>query len=314
MEQQYLSLIERILSKGTLEMGRNGTTLSVFGETMKFSLQDGVLPVLTTKKVSWKNCLKELLWFISGKTNNKILNEQCVHIWDMNCTQEFLTSRGLDYEPGELGPIYGFQWRHFNAPYPRNKSYVKSCLEGCLENCLEVEPDVTQSGIDQLQNIITMLKDPVQRFSRRLVMTAWNPCQLDDMALPPCHIFVQFNVRQGNLIEDGKKERDKLSCIMYQRSADVGLGMPYNITSYSIFTHLLAIHCDMEADEFIYMIGNAHIYEQHIEPLKHQLRLIPKPFPRISIQSKPDIDDYVFDDFNVYSYLSHPIISMKMVP
>ena len=231
-EQQYLDLIKNILDNGTWEEGRNGRTKSVFGSSMRFDLTNGQIPILTTKKTAWKTCLKELLWFIRGETDNKLLQEQGVHIWDGNTTREFLDSRGLNYREGLIGPGYGFQWRNFNAPYDQETG-------GPMEK-----------GVDQLQQIIDALKDPAQRTSRRLVMSAWNPCQLNEMALPPCHILCQFNVHDGN----------KLSCCMMQRSSDFFLGIPFNVASYSMLTHLLAKHCGLEAYEFVHFMGNCHIY------------------------------------------------------
>ena len=222
-EYQYLNLLKTIIDDGHWEEGRNGRTKSVFGASMRFSLQNGKIPIITTKKTAWKVCLKELLWFIRGDTDNKLLQNQNVHIWDGNSSKEFMESRGLDhYSEGKLGPIYGYQWRNYNAPY--DSITGKSIIS---EN--------GYSGIDQLQQIIDALKDPKQRTSRRLVMTAWNPCQLDEMALPPCHILCQFNVHDGN----------KLSCALYQRSCDAGLGESFNIASYSFLTHLLAKHCGL---------------------------------------------------------------------
>ena len=240
-EQQYLDLIKDILETGTKENGRNGNTLSLFGKMMKFSLADGIIPILTTKKLPWKTCLKELLWFMSGSTDNSKLNEQGVHIWDANCSRQFLNNANLThYKENELGPIYGHQWRHFNAEWHGN------------------ECDYSGYGVDQLQYIIDSLKNPEIRNSRRLVMTAWNPCQINEMALPPCHILCQFNVSGGN----------KLSCALYQRSGDVGLGVPFNISSYCFLTHILAKHCGLVAHEFVYFLGNCHIYDDHIEAMQ----------------------------------------------
>jgi len=299
-EEQYLNLIREILLKGTWEEGRNGKTKSIFGSSMRFSLANGQIPILTTKKTAWKTCLKELLWFVRGDTDNKLLQEQGVHIWDGNSTREFLDSRGLNhYEEDELGPIYGYQWRHFNAPYITKKEHNMSV--GLPEN--EETYNVT-GGIDQLQQIIDSLKDPLQRTSRRLIMTAWNPCQLDNMALPPCHCFCQFNVHNGN----------QLSCAMYQRSSDCALGIPFNIASYSFFTHLIAKHCGLEAYEFVHFMGNSHIYEDHIEPMKEQIKRNPYPFPTVSIkQVRDNINDYQIDDFEIINYQSHDAIKMKMV-
>ena len=288
-EYQYLNIVQHILENGFWEEGRNGKTKSIFGNSMRFSLKDGKIPILTTKKTAWKTCLKELLWFIRGETNNKILKEQGVHIWDANGSREFLDSRGLfNYEEDELGPIYGRQWRQFNKPF-----FSKG------------QEDITkEEGIDQLQQIIDALKDPNQRTSRRLIMTAWNPCQLHQMALPPCHILCQFNVHDGN----------KLSCMMMQRSADFFLGIPFNIASYSILTHLLAKHCGLEAYEFIHCMGNCHLYENAIDAAKLQITREPFEFPTLSIkQIKENINDYQVEDFEIHNYKSHEAIKVAMI-
>jgi thymidylate synthase len=300
-EYQYLRLIDDIIRKGTWEEGRNGKTKSIFGGMMRFSLKDGQIPILTTKKTAWKTCLKELLWFIRGDTDNKILKGQGVHIWDANGSREFLDSRGLNLYPEDmLGPIYGYQWRNFNANY--------NCFSGkrLLDNDpTDVHKDTIHfKGVDQLQQIIDALKDPKQRTSRRLIMTAWNPAQIDKMALPPCHVMCQFNVHDGN----------KLSCAMFQRSGDFPLGIPFNIASYSFLTHLIAKHCGLEAYEFVHFVGNCHIYEDHIEPMKEQLGRKPFLFPTVSIkQVREKIDDYQVEDFEVHNYQSHEAIKMKMV-
>jgi thymidylate synthase len=236
--------------------------------------------------------LKELLWFIRGDTNTKHLQEQNVHIWDGNSSREFLDSQGLTlYPEGMIGPSYGYQWRFFGANY----------------NCFTGKPltnDRPYHGIDQLQQIIEQLKNLETRNSRRLVMSAWNPKQMHEMALPPCHILCQFNVHDGN----------KLSCSMYQRSVDVGLGQPFNIASYSFLTHLLAKHCGLVAHEFVYFFGNAHIYEEHIEPLTEQLTRDPHKFPTIDIKHKHEnINDYTIDDFELCNYKHHSAIKMDMV-
>jgi thymidylate synthase len=254
---------------------------------MRFSLANGKIPILTTKKTAWKTCLKELLWFISGKTSNKLLLDQGVHIWDGNASREFLDSRGLNhYEVNELGPIYGHQWRHFNAKWQGDAH------------------DYSGEGVDQLQQIIDALKDPKQRTSRRLIMTAWNPSQLDEMSLPPCHNFCQFNVHDGN----------QLSCAMYQRSSDEFLGQPINIASYSFLTHLLAKHCGLQAYEFVYFIGNCHIYENAIDACKLQITREPFPFPTVTIkQVRENINDYQVDDFIINNYQHHEPIKVEMV-
>ena len=300
-EQQYLDLIKDILARGTWEEGRNGKTKSIFGHSMRFSLANGQIPILTTKKTAWKTCLKELLWFIRGETDNKLLKSQGVHIWDGNSTREFLDSRGLqNYEEDELGPIYGRQWRHFNAPYITNKE--KKFAEGLPEN--EQTYYNVKGGVDQLQQIIDALKDPAQRTSRRLIITAWNPCQLEQMALPPCHVMCQFNVHDGN----------QLSCAMYQRSNDEACGTSFNIASYSFLTHLLAKHCGLEAYEFVYLKGNCHIYEEHVDGLKLQITREPYPFPTVSIkQIRDNINDYQVDDFILENYQHHDPIKFQMV-
>lgn len=287
-EEQYLNLLREILERGTWEEGRNGRTKSVFGHSMRFSLKNGTIPILTTKKTAWKSCLKELLWFIRGDTDTKILQNQNVHIWDGNTTREFLDSRGLQhYREGLIGPGYGFQWRHFNAAYNADTGSPRD-----------------ETGIDQLNQIVEALKDPAQRTSRRLIMTAWNPLQLNEMALPPCHIMCQFNVHDGN----------KLSCAMYQRSCDVPLGSPFNIASYSFLTHLLAKHCGLEAYEFVYFMGNCHIYEDHIEPMRTQIERKPFEFPTIEIKTLRDnINEYDIEDFVINGYQSGEQIRMNMV-
>ena len=225
---------------------------------MRFSLQNGTIPFLTTKKLAWKTCFKELMWFIQGKTDNKDLTNQGVHM-SGNANRKFLDSRGLTHrKEGDLGPIYGFQWRHFNAEYKDSSTNYDG------------------QGIDQLQSIINSLKDPSQRSSRRLIMTAWNPSYLDSMALPPCHVLCQFNVRQNKF----------LSCSLYQRSGDVGLGVPFNIASYSFLTHILAVHYDLIAEDFVYFLGNTHIYKDHVDVLKQQIERSPFNFPKLEIKKK----------------------------
>jgi thymidylate synthase len=301
-EYQYLNLLENILENGTWEEGRNGKTKTIFGSSMRFSLAGGQIPILTTKKTAWKTCLKELLWFIRGETDNKILKTQSVHIWDANGSREFLDSRGLQkYEVDELGPIYGKQWRHFNKPYVTNKQNELSSFKNLSSWSDDFKED---QGVDQLQEIIDQLKDPLKRTSRRLIMTAWNPSQLKNMALPPCHIFCQFNVHDGN----------KLSCSMYQRSNDTILGQPFNIASYSFLTHLLAKHCGLEAYEFIHFMGNCHLYENAIDAAKLQITRKPHRFPTLTInQVRDNINDYQVEDFELHNYVSHEAIKVAMV-
>lgn len=272
-EKQYLTIIKEICLTGNKIEGRNGFTYSKNGASMYFTLEHNTIPIMTTKKVAIKTCLKELLWFLSGSTNNEILNDQNVHIWDKNAE----TSK-------DLGPIYGHQWRHFNAPY------------------VDCDTDYTNQGIDQIQYIIDCLKDPVKKYSRRLVLSSWNPCQLNQMSLPPCHILMQFNVAN-----------DELSCSLYQRSADLGLGVPFNILSYCALTHLIAHHCNLKAKEFIYHIGNAHVYDDHYDALLEQVEKEPYEFAKININHRYEsINEYELKDIDILHYKSHEPIVLKM--
>ena len=284
-EYQYLKLVRNIISMGYKQKSRNGNTRYLIGQQMRFPLTNNTIPLITTKKLAWKVCLKELLWFISGKTDNTILQKQGVKIWNDNASSEFLRSRGLiDNFEGDLGPIYGHQWRHYDAQY------------------FDADFNYKGMGIDQLQNMIDMLKDKKERNSRRLILSAWNPNQLDMMALPPCHVMFQCHVINDN----------KLSLTLYQRSGDVGLGIPFNIASYSFLTHMIAKICNLEPYEFIHFIGNAHIYEEHIENLSIQLNRLPYAFPKIELNYKSNIDDYTLEDINIENYKYHEKINMNM--
>ena len=288
-EKQYLGLISSILDKGEFQQGRNGNVYSSIGKSMRFSLKNNTMPLLTTKKVAWKTCLKELLWFIKGDTNNKLLKDDNVGIWNGNGTREFLDSRRLYHlNEDDLGPVYGHQWRFWNAPYSKKL--------GCSEN-------YDGKGIDQLQNIIDTLNHPTDKYSRRIIMSAWNPEQLNEMALPPCHVLSQFKVTNDN----------ELSCILYQRSGDIGLGIPFNIASYSFLTHLLAKHCNLKAKEFIHFIGDAHIYDDHCNILKQQIKREPYSFPQITIENTYDnINNYEVKDFTIKNYKYHNALKMDM--
>jgi len=288
-EKQYLRVISNILDNGEFQKGRNGNVYSSIGESMRFSLKNNTIPLLTTKKVAWKTCLKELLWFIKGNTNNKLLKNDNVSIWNGNGTREFLDSRGLYHlKEDDLGPVYGHQWRYWNASYSKNL--------GCLEN-------YDGKGIDQLQNVIDLLNHPTDKYSRRIIMSSWNPEQLNEMALPPCHVLSQFKVTNDN----------ELSCILYQRSGDMGLGIPFNIASYSLLTHLLAKHCNLKAKEFIHFIGDAHIYDDHCNILKQQVNRESYPFPQLIIENKYDnINNYEVEDFIVENYYYCDALKMNM--
>ena len=286
-EKQYLDLITDILDNGELVVGRNGTNKVIIGSMMKFSLHNNKIPILTTKKVAWKTCLKELLWFISGSTSNKILKSQNVKIWNDNASREFLDSRNLQHlEEDDLGPVYGFQWRHFNAPYSDSSA------------------DYTNQGIDQLAKLIENLKNPETRYARRHILTAWNPCQVDEMALPPCHLLCQFNVTG----------EDKLSCCLYQRSGDVGLGVPFNIASYSFLTYIIADMCNLKADKFVHFISNAHIYDDHFDGLREQVKREPYEFPTLKIEKNnyTNINDYKLMNFSLKNNKHNGVIKLNM--
>lgn len=286
--KQYLDLCKKILNEGHYKDDRTGTgTYSIFGYQARYNLSDG-FPLLTTKKVFLRGIIHELLWFISGSTNIKYLVDNNVHIWDDWAYKAYKNSdefegedmkqfaeriKGLDANDpfvkkwGELGPVYGRQWRNFN-----------------------------EEGVDQLAILIDQIKNNPN--SRRLIISAWNPCEVDQMALPPCHSFMQFYVIDG-----------KLSCQLYQRSADVFLGVPFNIASYSLFTMMIAQVCGLKAGEFIHTMGDAHIYSNHVEQIKLQLTREPKKLPNMKINPNvKSIFDFKIDDFTLEDYDPYPAI------
>ena len=286
-EYQYLNLLKKVISEGIETDSRNSKVYSLFGERMVYDLQKG-FPLITTKFVGYKTILRELLWFISGSTSNKDLTDKKVNIWTQNSSREFLDERGLDYEEGDLGPVYGFQWRHFGAEYVSHGT------------------DYTGQGHDQLKNVIHLLKtDP---HSRRIIMNAWNPVDLDKMALPPCHVMCQFNVNQ----RDGT-----LNCQLYQRSGDMFLGVPFNIASYAFLTHILAVLTGYKVGNLIHVLGDTHIYESHIEAAKTQLERIPHQFPELIISDAvtevTDIDELKEEYFTIKNYDHHDKISAQMI-
>lgn len=283
-EMQYLDTIRRIIDTGDKRVDRTGVgTLSIFGTQMRYSLRDNVLPLLTTKRVFFRGVAEELLWFIRGSTNAKDLQEKNIHIWDGNSTREFLDASGfIDREEGDLGPVYGFQWRHFGAKY-------KTCHD-----------DYTGEGIDQLSEVINRIKN--NPTDRRIIMSAWNPIDIPQMALPPCHCLAQFYVANG-----------ELSCQLYQRSADMGLGIPFNIASYALLTHMIAHVAGLKAGEFVHTTGDTHVYLNHVEPLQEQLQRVPKRFPTLHFKRNvQSIDDFQFEDFEVRDYNPYPTIKMQM--
>lgn len=261
--------------------------------------------MLTTKKVFVKGIIEELLWFIRGSTNAKELSAKGVKIWDGNSSRQYLDAYGFaDREEGDLGPVYGFQWRHYGAQYQN------------------MYTDYTGQGIDQLKECIEKIKN--QPNDRRIIMCAWNPVDIPKMALPPCHCLVQFYVSNG-----------QLSCMLYQRSADMvffllfnviheyntelngfflkGLGVPFNIASYAILTHMIAHITGLEAGEFVHTIGDCHVYLNHVSALEEQVKREPKSFPRLNIKRQvKDIEDFKYEDFEILDYNPHPIIKMEM--
>ena len=283
-ECQYISLLYNVMDTGTYVKDRTGVgCLTKFGTSMRFSLRDNTLPLFTTKKVFFKGVVEELRWFLRGETSSKSLNERGVKIWDGNATREFLDMNGFkDRDEGDLGPIYGFQWRHFGAPYLRS------------------DVDYTGMGVDQIAKLIENIRTNPN--SRRHILTAWNPTDIGNMALPPCHILAQFHVCHG-----------ELSCLLYQRSADLGLGVPFNVASYSLLTHLIAKFTGLKAGEFIHVMGNTHIYMNHIMSLQEQMSRIPKAFPKLYIRrSARSIDEWQMSDLELEGYSPHPPIPMAL--
>jgi len=284
-EYQYINEIKEIIAKKDLRKNRTEVkTLSKFGSRFEFDLSNDTIPLLTTKKVFWKAIVEELLWFLSGSTDSKILENKGINIWKQNTSREFLDKTGLShYREGDVGPVYGFQWRHFGAAY-----------KGC-------DADYTGQGIDQITNTINLIKnDPG---SRRIIISAWNVNDLDKMCLNPCHTLCQAFV-----------EDDTLSLQMYQRSGDMGLGIPFNIASYALLTILLA-HCTgLRPGRFIHIIGDSHVYENHIEALKQQIERDPRPFPKIKINKEiTDIFSFKYEDLTLINYNPYETIKMDMV-
>jgi thymidylate synthase len=261
--RQYLDLMQRVLSEGTEKHDRTGTgTRSVFGHQMRFRLADG-FPLTTTKKLHVKSIVYELLWFLAGETNVKFLNDHGVTIWD----------EWAD-ETGELGPVYGKQWRSWPAP--------------------------GGGSIDQIANVADAIRRNPD--SRRLIVTAWNPAQIDGMALPPCHCLFQFYVAEG-----------RLSCQLYQRSADVFLGVPFNIASYALLTEMMAQATGLEPGEFIHTFGDAHLYLDHLEQARLQLSRAPRPLPRLRLNpAVTDIFAFRYEDITLEGYDAHPHIKAKV--
>ena len=280
---------------GECRNDRTGTgTLSLFGTQSRYDLSNGTIPLLTTKQVFVRSIIEELLWFVKGSTNSKELSSKNVKIWDANGSRAFLDRCGFkDREEGDLGPVYGFQWRHFGATY---------------ETC---RSDYTGRGVDQLGNLIEQIK--TNPSSRRLILCAWNAADLPSMALPPCHCLAQFYVHKGAQSETASI-RPKLSCQLYQRSGDLGLGVPFNIASYAVLTHMIAHVTGMQAGELVHTLGDAHVYLNHVDALEEQLKRTPvDPFPTLHFKRDvKDIDDFTYDDFEIRNYKHQGKITMKM--
>ena len=255
--KQYLEILRDVMENGQDADNRTGVyARKVFGRQMRFDLSKG-FPLVTTKKTFFRGIVHELIWLLSGNTNIKYLLDNNVHIWD----------EWAD-ENGDLGPVYGHQWRNFNS-----------------------------QGYDQIRDIIERIKKNPQ--DRRIIVSAWNPAQIEQMALPPCHCFFQFDVTP-----DGK-----LNCMLYQRSCDLFLGVPFNIASYSLLTMMIAQVCGLKPGEFVHTLGNAHIYSNHFEQVKLQLTREPLPLPMVKINPDvKDIDDFKFEDFELVDYQSHSVI------
>lgn len=261
--KQFHDLLHHVLETGTVKSDRTGTgTISVFGYQMRFNLQDG-FPLLTTKKLHTRSIFHELLWFLKGETNIKYLKENKVSIWD----------EWAD-ENGELGPVYGKQWRSWEA------------ADG--------------TTVDQISNVIEQIKTNPD--SRRLLVIAFNPGEISKMALPPCHAFFQFYVANG-----------KLSCQLYQRSADIFLGVPFNIASYALLTHMIAQVCNLEVGEFIHTLGDAHIYSNHLEQVKLLLSREPKQLPKLTLNPNiKNIFDFTYEDISITGYDPYPAIKAEV--
>lgn len=271
--KQYQDLLRHIIDNGTMKADRTGTgCISVFGHQMRFDLSKG-FPLVTTKKVYTKAIIHELLWFLSGNTNIKYLQDNGVTIWDEWSDKN-----------GNLGPVYGTQWRYWNGDYTN-------------DDCIFPE---NRKEIDQIANVINEIKTNPD--SRRLIVSAWNVADLDKMALQPCHTMFQFYVAKG-----------KLSCQLYQRSADVFLGLPFNIASYALLTHMISQVCGLGVGEFIHTIGDAHLYMNHIDQAMLQLSREPKELPVLVLNPAiTDIDDFTYDDISIENYTHHEPIKAKV--
>lgn len=298
-EQNYLNLLRAILERGSQRMDRTGVgTLSLFGSRLRFDLSKGKVPLLTTKKMFTKGIIEELLFFIRGETDTKKLEAKGVKIWSQNTSRQFLDQRNLhDYPEGLMGPMYGYAWRNFGGRYSTNNPHPNGG-HGLRDGVY-----YPKTGVDQLSNCFNLIKnDP---YSRRIMITAYDPQASEHSVLDPCHLFLQFYVDNG-----------KLSCQYYQRSVDCGLGLPFNILSYAILTGLMAKATNLAPGELIFVGGDTHIYLSHIDALKEQISREPFDFSLMEItkdiSSVEDMENMLLEDFKFNEYQSHPKLVMSM--
>ena len=283
-EQQYLKLLEECLAPTAMKRDdRTGVgTCGIYGAMMKFDLTGGKIPLLTTKRTYWKGVLHELLWFIDGETDSYILEDEGIDIWKGNTSREFLDNMGLEHVPdGDIGTGYGFQWRNWNGDYDLWMT------------------DEIRTGLDQLKNLVNGLRESPN--SRRHVLSSWNPLQLDEMALPPCHVLSTFSILEG-----------KLHCTMTQRSCDLFLGVPFNIASYALLTHIIANDLGIEAGSFTWFGADVHLYDNHKEQAKEQISRVPYDFPTVQITEGKSIFEISVDDIQLIGYTAHPPIKADM--
>ncbi len=311
-EYQYLDLLKNILENGVEKGDRTGVgTKSIFGAQMRFDLRKQ-FPILTTKKVFWKGVVEELLWFMRGDTDSKLLEGKGVKIWQGNTSRDFLDKHNppLRYPEGEIGPGYGFQWRNWGGTYESKTESTEFVQKNNKDGGYSFSPTNEKftvkkeyDGIDQLSNVIEMLRTNPN--DRRMIVNAWNPEQINDMALPPCHMFFQFYCANN-----------ELSCHMYQRSCDIFLGVPFNISSYALLTYIISNIVGMLPGDFIWSGGDCHIYNNHVEQVKQQLTREPKTFPNLKIlktlYSLKDINNLEFADFFLDGYDPHAGIKAEM--
>lgn len=303
MEQQYLNALRDVLETGTRRDDRTGVgTISKFGMQQRYDLSQG-FPAVTTKRLAWKSAVGELLWMIEGSGDERRLAEithgtkdGVVTIWTPNALAPYWRPKAK-YE-GDLGRVYGVQWRRWRTVKQREAN--GSFIDSFGNTYRRVGNNIEVREVDQLKSLIEGIKaDP---YGRRHILTAWNPGELDSMALPPCHCFAQFYVADG-----------RLSCQMYQRSCDMFLGVPFNIASYSLLTHMIAQVCGLDVGEFVHVLGDAHIYLDHIDQVKEQLRREPLPMPQLYLNSEiTDITKFTMDDIRLENYQSHEAIHAKM--